>query len=215
MSLDEHVAEMDRRLRALSLAQASLFYACCAERFFPLYTAFSRAERWGDTKEVRNHLDLAWESALRQHLDREVAQTALDGLLRQTPHADDFESVETTFAQDECLLISSALGCAADITDENAIPVDGAFEILRVAHCVESTGFLDLGDDPQAAMTLADFTSSESFLQEVGFQDEDLREILAATKIDNELVSRLRNRAVRNQYSAIRLLPTQAARESP
>ena len=214
MTLDEHVAEMDRRLRATSSRQASLFYTCCAERFFPLYAAFSTAEQWGDTEEVRSHLDLAWESALHQRLDRKVAQAALDGLLAQTPHADDFESVETTFAQDECLLISSALGCAADIIDENAIPVDAAYEVLRVAHCVESTGFLDLGDDPRAAAVVAQFTATDSFLREVRFQDEDLREILRAAQIDSELVSRLRDRAVHNQYSAVRLLPTQAAAQS-
>lgn len=214
MTLDEHIAEMDGRLRAMSSTQASLFYTCCAERFFPLYAAFSTAEHWGDTEAVRGYLDLAWEFALRPHLDREAAQVALDGLLSQAPHADDFESVETTFAQDECLLISSALGYAAGIIDENAIPVDAAFEVLRVAHCVESTGFLDLGDDPRAAAAIAEFTAGESFLREVEFQDEDLREILQATRIDNQLVSRLRNRAVQNRYSAVDLLPTQAAAQS-
>lgn len=209
--MDKYVAKMEHRLRIVSSAQASLFYTCCAERFLPLYAAFSKAEQWGDTEEVRSYLDLAWESALHQYLDREVAQAALDGLLRQTPHADDFESVETTFAQNECLLISSALGYAAGIIDENAIPVDAVFEILRVAHCVESTGFLDLGDDPRAAAVVAEFTASESFLQEIAFQDEDLREIMQATRVNNELVSRLRNRATHNKYSATRLLPTQAA----
>lgn len=211
MILEEHVAAMDRRLRVITSMQASLFYTCCAERFFPLYAAFSQAEKWGDALEVRRHLDLAWDAALQQNLDRKLAQAALDGLLCQTPHADDFESVETTFAQDECLLISSALGCAADIIDENAIPVDAAFEILRVAHCVESTGFLDLGDAPRAEAIAAEFTSGEPFLQEIGFQEEDLREILAAARIDRKLVSRLRRRATLNQYSVMRLLPTQSA----
>jgi len=214
MTLDEHVAEIEGRLRAASSTQASLFYTCCAERFFPLYVAFSTAEQWGDTKEVRGYLDLAWESGLHQRLDHKRAQAALDGLLGQTPHADDFESVETTFAQDECLLISAGLGNAAGIIDENAIPVDAAFEVLRVAHCVESTGFLDLGDDPRAAGVAAKFTAGESFLQEVKLQNEDLQEILDAPGIDNELVSRLRNRAVQNRYSVGRLLPTQAAAQN-
>ncbi len=209
MNLDAHIAEMNRRLRGISSMQASLFYACCAERFFPLYAAFSEAEQWGDSEEVRKHLDLAWNAVQQQNLDHAAAKAALDGLLRQTPHADDFESVETTFAQDECLLISSALGFAAGIIDENAIPVDAVFEILRIAHCVESTGFLDLGDDPRAAAVLADFTSGESFLQEVRYQEEDLREILA-TRINEELVGRLRERTFGNRYSVVRLLPTQA-----
>jgi uncharacterized protein YjaG (DUF416 family) len=211
MKLDEHIASMGHRLRAASSAQASIFYTCCAERFFPLYAAFSAAEHWGDTEYVRSYLDLAWDSAWHLRLDRRAAQAALDGLLSQTPHADDFDSVETTFAQNECLLISSALGHAAGIIDENAVPLDAAFEVLRVAHCVESTGFLDLGDDPRAAAVLAEFTARESFIREVEFQDEDLREILQSTRIDNALVSRLRGRAVQNQYKAADLLPTQAA----
>ena len=211
MNLNEHIAAIRRELRLASPSQASAFYACCAERFFPLYSEFSRVESWGDNSIVRAGLDRAWNSAESGSLDRGIAQATLDELLNQTPHADDFGSVETTFAQGACQLVSAALESAAGITDERANPVESLFDILRVAHCVETTGFLDLGGDPRAASVLDDFQRGATFIAEAAFQNEDLHELLTANLIDGKLLSGLRARAGRNRYRAACLLPSQNA----
>lgn len=208
MTLDEHVAAMDARICGIATWKAALFYASCSERFFPLYVSFTRAAGWGSATALRQVLDSVWRSACSNQ-GAEMYRRALDLVLAETPHADDFDVVETTFAQGVSVLLSAGLRSAMGERGDR-MPIDAAYEILRVASCVELTGFLDLGDDPRSASFEASFLSGSTFTDEVALQEYDLK-VLANASDPNTNLDGLRARACRNAYSTEALLPTQGA----
>ena len=135
---------------------------------------------------------------------------ALERVLDATPHADDFDAVEATFAQNVSVLISAALRSAMGKRN-TGFPIDSAFETLRVAACVEATGFLDLGNAPGADEFEEAFLNGTLFIKEVGHQTQDLEDLSTESSFDGSIVSKLRTRSKRNAYCVKALLPTQSS----
>jgi uncharacterized protein YjaG (DUF416 family) len=203
----DHVAAIEALLQSLEAPKRSVFYACCAERFFPLYVAFSDAEGWGSAPTLRCLLDSIWNTPTLVRNPRLFAGT-LQCLLDETPHAADFESVETTFAQGVSVLISAALRLGHGLQSEHAA-IDAAFDSLRVAQCVESTGFLDLGSGQRGREFEVEFLGGPLFKRERKFQTEDLDVLSNCNRSCEGLAIEVRARARANRYSVSELLPTQ------
>ncbi len=207
-SLNQHILRTTKALARGPSWKSAAFYASAAERFYPLYLAFSSAEDWGSPECVREYLDLARELVLNPENAPNHTHAARVGLLTQTPHADDFDSVETTFAQDVTILIDAALRASADEMADEDTPIEAAFEALRVALCMERYGFLDLGSGPMEGEFEQLFFESGTCAVEIVYQTQDLEAL--STARPKAVVRTLRRRSASNSYRAHSLLPTQA-----
>ena len=118
-SLDDYESYLGRALNGWSPQQRLAFAAGMAERWLPLYTAFSAAEEWGDADGLRRSLDAVWAHLAGRRLSAaDVARHR--ALLRDsTPHMDDFDALEALIA---CTILSDALGaCGADHSQRHAL----------------------------------------------------------------------------------------------
>lgn len=199
-SLNEEIEHIGRRVARLEHPRAAAYFACCGERLLPLYRAFVRREQWGDPAVLRGALDAVWD-ALERAVQGEWAGLAAAVEL-QTPHADDFDSLETTFAQDACF----SAGMAVQALSGSAEPgwVEYTLEVLRVAVCVEQTGHMDLGSGPEYEVFQRELVLDDRVQKELAFQEADLAMLESADPPDYRA---MRERAAANTWTVALLLP--------
>lgn len=197
-SVDNQVRALVEHLRDLSTHQLAVFFASCAERLLPLYEAFVELEGWGDALKVRRALDASWtavEGGVTNDPGLAVEAAEVEAV---TPHADDFESVETILAQDACAAVGaalrSALGEAVDPWEVCCV-----FEALRVGITYAATGYLDLGGGETA----------DKFEEQLGRHPR----IVSAFATLDELIARLRHTVPKNA-ELVREVRTQARVEA-
>ena len=81
------------RLLKLSPESILTFGLICAERLYPNYIAFSKANNWGEPQVLREALDFAWKSLLEaKPADSASLEVLQQKCLANTPDADNFES---------------------------------------------------------------------------------------------------------------------------
>ncbi len=199
-SYDHLVERQVARIRTARRDAAAAFFCACAERFIPLYEDFVRLEQWGDPALMRRTLDQAWAALPGDTTPRPGARP---DILAVTPHADDFDSIETTFAQDAAALVDAAVAAARHGIVE-ADTLHAAFESLRTAATYVQTGYLDLGDTPEGAELERTIGDHPLIRTELALQEADLAGL--AEPLDHASVERLRARAVANRWTTARLL---------
>lgn len=205
LTLRELYRNMARRIYSQGPDVAAAVCAACAERFLLLYDSFAALESWGDPEAVETHLEAVWRALHGEaSLDLEVVTEELVAL---APHGDDFASIETTFAQDVCSLVILAACAKAGQTDSWGLAP--ALEILRVAMCVEETGFLNLGSGPGEVSFDKRFVQSELLVSELRHIEEDLGTLIYSGAQPSTYET-IRRRAQSRRYSTGLLLPTQA-----
>jgi uncharacterized protein YjaG (DUF416 family) len=108
-SIDDYEPYFQDRLSRLSPSQRIAFTAAMAERYLPVYQAFSEAEEWGDPASLRHALDAVWNHLCRQalkHADLDRYAHLIDD---STPHMDDFDDAEEALAA--AVLVGEAVSC--------------------------------------------------------------------------------------------------------
>lgn len=193
--------QVERVLEAPKDAAAA-FFCACAERFLPLYDDFVKIERWGNPTLLRQSLDAAWSSILGGSATGLGASA--EQVLEATPHADDFDSIETTFAQGAADLVAAAAAAAGGVIDADSLYA--AFETLRTAATFAQTGYLDLGDSPEAEAFEATLGEHPLIKAELAHEEEDLATVSAGS-IDRQQIEHLRARSEANRWTTARLLP--------
>src|SRR5262245_38504694 len=103
MTTDDIIAKISSELLQLPPPRIATFAAACSERFIGFYEEFSTKAEWGDSTLIRAALDAVWSflsEDARSDMRLEIADSNVE---QQTPHSDDFDIVETLFAQDACI----------------------------------------------------------------------------------------------------------------
>jgi uncharacterized protein YjaG (DUF416 family) len=116
-SIDDYERFLFAIIEAWSPERRVALVAGMAERWLPVYEAFSTREQWGDPANLRRSLEAVWNhlrgrSLSPSDLARYVAQVE-----ESTPHMDDFDDEAALAA---CVILSEALRCCG--TADNVAP---------------------------------------------------------------------------------------------
>src|SRR5687768_17155508 len=118
-SIDDYESYLTAVLAGWSPRQRLAFTAGMAERWLPVYAAFSAAEQWGDAEGLRRSLAAVWAHLAGRPLGA-ADRTRHQQLLRDsTPHMDDFDALEALIA---CDLLRAALeACGTTDNTQHAL----------------------------------------------------------------------------------------------
>lgn len=198
--LDIEIENLATRLERLSDRSLAAFFACCAERLFPLYDSFSKNAGWKKSTEVRALLDRVWQAivtpAIPEWGDAMMGRIAEDYI----PHIDDFDTLEATFAQDTMICLDAAIRALSERSQCDPRWVEYAFEGLKMAICNKLTGYLDVGSAFEEKKFQDKLIHHEWVVKEFSSQNEDLSEIEGQVYLSEENVSKLKNRAIANAW---------------
>ena len=212
--LDAKIKELRERLKLLPPAKRCAFSAACSERFIGLYGEFSKKDGWGNPDTLREILELVWLSTTQEQESpsREGLKAALDLVINSlTPHTDLFSSMECVLAQAVCSSLEAAIKSRLNTLDANideGNPVGSPFEAIRAAVCLSETGYVDLGDLPEAAEFEAHLLEDLRVRKELDWQQQDL-ELLSRSPVDPDITLYLKERAAENRWTVRQLLPIQ------
>jgi uncharacterized protein YjaG (DUF416 family) len=93
-SLEDFERFLTTRLDRWSRAQRSAFAAGMADRWMPVYEAFSQREDWGDPASLHHSVDAVWANLRGQLMGPGDQARHLKLLHDSTPHMDDFDAPE-------------------------------------------------------------------------------------------------------------------------
>src|SRR5262249_16503187 len=116
-SIDDYDRFLSKTLEAWSPQQRVAWAAAMAERWLPIYEAFSAEEEWGDPANLRRSLEAVWKHVAGRALAPADRARHVKLLEDSTPHMDEFDAYE---AIGGCGIVGEALECCA--TPNNAVP---------------------------------------------------------------------------------------------
>ncbi|WP_394173722.1 YjaG family protein [Thalassotalea litorea] len=96
------------KLTQLTLWQLTAYSAALIERMLPNYQMFSEASEFGDTKLLRNQLDLVWQRLAQPQFKLNFS-AQLEKLEEVIPNVEDFDFFGVYPALDTCMAIGSLL----------------------------------------------------------------------------------------------------------
>jgi uncharacterized protein YjaG (DUF416 family) len=105
--LDEEIEKLERRLAVLPAPLFATFFAYWAEKLFPLYLRFEAIHSWGNSKALRNGLDIVWRCLSSGSPNNEPR--LIDKLQEIIPNGETFDAPDSTYAQDAVICVDSAL----------------------------------------------------------------------------------------------------------
>jgi Protein of unknown function (DUF416) len=111
---DEELERLARALDELTSRQQAAFFWVVASALSPLYEEFSVQHGRGDPAAVRTALS-AVRAAFAAGSGLDDVQAMLDALLVQTPHGDDVDGIDGTYAQDVTICTDAAVRAAAGL----------------------------------------------------------------------------------------------------
>lgn len=117
-SLDDYERFLYTTLEKWLPQQRVALAAAMAERWLPVYEAFSTAEQWGDPASLRRSLEAVWNHLARRSLSPADIARHTAQVKDSTPHMDDFDDEAALAA---CIILSEALRCCG--TEDNIGPV--------------------------------------------------------------------------------------------
>jgi uncharacterized protein YjaG (DUF416 family) len=123
-------------LSRLSQWQQITFCTALLERMFPNYQLFSEAEAFGDSKIIRNQLDLIWQWLDKNNRCKINFSAQLTKLEEQIPNPEHFDSFGVFPALDVCMALMSLLQAMQDKDDEAFVTV-GHLSHNSVSYYVE------------------------------------------------------------------------------
>lgn len=115
VNFDDWLILLKKKSQQLGYTPSLAFAASCCERSLPNYDAFSRQERWGDSKILKEALDLVWWHVVTRNPSNksqvEPLSKAIDAV---TPDTENFESPLTSAALDAANSVAEALDYTLD-----------------------------------------------------------------------------------------------------
>ena len=105
---------IEAKIETWSPEQRVALAAAMAERWLPVYEAFSTREEWGDPAHMRRSLDAVWNHLQGKALSPGDVKRYVAQVEDSTPHMDDFDDVGALAAS---FIVSEALRCCR--TDDN------------------------------------------------------------------------------------------------
>lgn len=155
--LDSWVSKTARALDALPRQSFALFFAYLAERLMPLYVAFEKKHRWGDSSVLQRQLETIW--SVLAGMPEVISQEELCRLTVITPSGEDFDSPDSTYAQDAIVCLDAALRALIPGETLNGNWVEYALEAIRTKVSVEKFGYSSVegaaGDEWEAKLAVA------------------------------------------------------------
>jgi uncharacterized protein YjaG (DUF416 family) len=179
-SIDDYEHFLWATIEAWSPEQRLALAAAMAERWLPVYEAFSAEEEWGDPPSLRRMLDAVWDHLRGPTLAPNDLARYRQQLHDSTPHMDDFDAYEALVA---CGILADALQCCA--TAEN-----GAF-VVRAALAGFETVEPDWPLDPEIQPRV---WKQVAVRKELKKQFKLLEHIGAIARFDDETIKALRRR---------------------
>jgi uncharacterized protein YjaG (DUF416 family) len=184
-------------LEVLNKPQRIAFAASCCERLLPAYEAFSREDKWGDPRPLREALERVWSSALGERLDEKEARQIASRCEGQIHHLDEpFSSLFTAPAQDAAIAVVRAVECS----------VSGDAELARDVSDLAVDAFETYVDATEGEGALYDaelVASSPIYQNELACQRVDLSTLADAPRLDRGVVERLREQSRAAGFGAI------------
>lgn len=116
-SIGDYKRFIDATIEAWSPEQRVALAAAMAERWLPVYEAFSTREEWGDPANMRRSLEAVWNHLQGRSLSSRYVARYVALVEDSTPHMDDFDDIAALAA---CVMLSEALGCCRKA--DNKIP---------------------------------------------------------------------------------------------
>lgn len=186
-SIDDYERFLFTTIENWTAAQRLALAAAMAERWFPVYEAFSIAEEWGDPTNMRHILNVIW-----QHLSGKLLSSGdLARYTKQvedsTPHMDDFDAAEAALAT--CIMFSVALDCC-QTTDNLASAMQA---IISGFEAVAPSWEMDLEEQPriwQQIMVRREFKKQLELIRQIG----------AITDFDDATIETLRRKLTQKAY---------------
>lgn len=108
-NLDDFAAFVGRNINPWSMEKRIVLAAAMAERWLPVYEAFSDKEDWGNSATLENAVQIVWDCALNRHqFTAKEMKAQHERLRKDTPHVDDFDCEDALAA---CGILGVALNC--------------------------------------------------------------------------------------------------------
>jgi uncharacterized protein YjaG (DUF416 family) len=186
-SIDDYERFLYTTIGGWSPKQRLAIAAAMAERWFPVYEAFSAAEQWGDTPSLRHGLDAVWKHLQGKLLSASEIARYITQVEDSTPHMDDFDDVAALAA---CVMLSSALECCR--RDDNTGPAMQA--VISGFEAVAPEWDMDPEEQPKLWRKI-------SIRQEFKKQQKMITEIEAITNFDSATVQSFRKKLKGKDYA--------------
>ncbi|HYN87165.1 MAG TPA: DUF416 family protein [Ardenticatenaceae bacterium] len=196
-SIDDYEQFLGATLESWSPEQRLALAAAMAERWLPVYEAFSAREEWGDPASLRRSLEAVWNHLRGRRLARADLARHLEQLRDSTPHMDDFDDGAALAA---CVMLGEALECCrgADNVTPAMQAVLSGFEAVT----------LDWELDPDAQPRLWQRVAVRKELKK---QLKLLEEIGAIAHFDDAIIAALRKNLARKEYAGEVARPSKPA----
>jgi uncharacterized protein YjaG (DUF416 family) len=199
--LDDLLPGISDDLLQLPQPKIAAFAASSSERLIGFCEDFARKSEWGSFALVREALDAVWRFLRGETPSAEGLHTALSDVEQVIPRTDDYGIRETILAQDACICVCEAIEWCLGRSEQPDAIVEFSFEALRIARCVAYTGYIALGDDPEAEEFEKLLVRDPIITTECRLQREDLA-LLRSAHLDTDLISDLQRKAEQNRWSA-------------
>jgi uncharacterized protein YjaG (DUF416 family) len=142
ITTEEWISATSKKLDLLTRRKFSAWFAYAAERIFPLYSNFCEMHGWDQELALRKELDRVWFVVTGSRPSKEVSQASLDIVARLTPHGDDFDAPNSTFAQDVAICVDCAIRALLPDEEINGEWCEFAIEPAIIRATEEAYGFL-------------------------------------------------------------------------
>jgi uncharacterized protein YjaG (DUF416 family) len=185
-SIDTHERLVDAKIKTWSPEQRVALAAAMAERWLPVYEAFSIREAWGNPDHMRRSLEAVWNHLRGRPLSSSDVSRYVAQVEDSTPHMDIFDDEA---AMSACVMVSEALLCCK--TDQNAAPTMQA--VISGFYAVDPNWDMDLEEQPRLWQQI-------QVRREIKKQRKLIEEIDAITHFDDETIQALRKKLVLKEY---------------
>lgn len=195
--LDLLIDGLQAELRGLSRNQFAAFFAANGERLFPLYVGFARKTGWGDPTVLSHALDGVWGYlAGGEPLN---TRELIEGIEAVTPHGDEFDAPDSTYAQDSAACVDASLRAVDQSEAIDPRWVEMAIEPTKISLCHEQTGYLDLGSSDKNLDWENSVTQHPKMKAVIDFCRETISFVKSKNSFSAAEIGALRARAIAGQ----------------
>jgi len=124
-----------------------------------------------------------------------------------TPHGDDFDSPDSTFAQDSVACVDAALVALSSRWKTAPAVVEFAIEPVQIAVCQKETGFEDLGTGPEAEAWENAVVDNPKLKDDLALYSSLLNSLESKAELSKQDISELRELARNTKWTREKLLP--------
>lgn len=146
---DTWVEQMALRLEALSRPAFAIFFAYLAERLLPLYVVFQKKHGWGEFDTLSGVLQTVWQDLTGfPNVDVHGGIQRLEVL---TPSGEEFDSPDSTYAQDAVICVDAAVRALIPGEPLNGGWIEYAIEPVKTKVSVQKSGYVSMAGEAAGA----------------------------------------------------------------